>query len=153
VGVADRYLTSAQVDVFLGTSVRSALVSDSGASITGAIETATGIVQGYLRNSGYETPTADGAVTFMLDELVKAATMGALWPILASRPEFGMALPDDWKNHPLWLAFAGLISGDMQPGLSRTSRDAVGGMTFTDGSSTTAGGRVPRASRTELAGY
>ncbi len=141
------YIDSTFVDAYLGTAVRTALVSDSGANLTTLIEGATAIVQTALRNSGYSVPTTT------TDDTVKLAVMGALWVTLSSRPEYQIALPENWKEHPCRAAYVGILNGDCPVTLSLTSRDAVGGFSFSDASTSSSTGRVAYASRSAMKGW
>lgn len=145
--MADTYIDSTYVNGWLGTSTATALTSDTGASLTVILEACTSLIQSYLRNSGYATPSTT------TDEVVKLATMGAVWESLCSRPEWGLKLPENWDRHPAKVAYVGIVNGDTTTTHSLTSRDAYGGWTFSDSSTTTTTGRVPRATRSQLAGY
>jgi hypothetical protein len=147
--MADQYITVAYVDARIGMSVRQAL-SDDGVAVLSAVETATALVQGRLRNSGYTTPTTT------TDQGVMAAVMGCVWQSLADQPN-GINLPDNWKTNPYYLAMVDVLNGDYQPDPSGShslnTRDAVGGAVFSDSSSTASTVRAQRSSRTNLAGY
>lgn len=154
--MADRYITSAYVSRFIGTAVVNALLGDSAQSSTNVlntlIEAATASVQPAMRNSGYAV-AADSDGTATTDETVKLAVMGALWILIAGRSEYGIALPEQWSEHPANVARKQILNGDAQLSISKTARDAVGGVKFTDGSTNSTTGHPQRSSRTNLAGY
>lgn len=153
--MADRYIDSSYVGAFVGTAVVTALLGDSTLTTSNVlnplIEAATAEVQAALRNSGY-TATADtvGDGVLMSDPAVRLATMGALFPLLFGRAEFGVAKPDDWAEHPANQMRVKILNGDANLSLTRTVRDAVGGVAV---SAQTGTYTAPRATRTELADY
>lgn len=153
--MADRYINASYVAKFLGTSVVNALVNDETEDpddVLGAmIEAATASVQSDMRNSGY-TVAADtvGDGVLQSDPLVRSATMGALWELLVGRPGTTIALPEEWKSHPLNVARVDIRNGNAQLPLSVTARDAVGGVSFTDSDPDSVDGRPPRMSREEI---
>lgn len=102
----DRWIDVTYVDAFLGSSVRSSLTSDSGASLLIIIEAATAVVQGFMRAAGYVI--GSGITATDANPAAKAAIMACVWEMLADRPKFGVKLPDNWDDHPLKIAFDGI---------------------------------------------
>jgi hypothetical protein len=140
--VADQYIDSAYVDALLGRGFRTAVEDLEGANLFTLIEGGTALVQSYLRNQGYSTPTTT------TDETVKLATLACVAVSMFSIPEFSFPKPESWDMHPAKLALDGILSGDAQVTHGLTQISAEGGLAFS--SSTT---YPQRASRTNLGGY
>lgn len=145
--MADQYIDAAYVRNFLGTNVEGTIEAYTGVGLTQHIEAATSLVQSYLRNSGYETPATT------TDETVKMATMGAVWQTFASVPEASLPLPENWADHPLRIAYIGILDGSAQLTLTQADANAPGGMTFSDSTSGANTARTPYATRANLRGY
>lgn len=145
--MADAYIDATYVKAHMGTGVHDAIAAVTGSSITQRIESATALVQSYLRNNGWATPTTTS------DEMVKLAVLGAFWQMACSTPETNVSLPDEWETHPARVAYLGILSGDAQVTHSLTKASAVGGWTYSDYSTTTTSGRTQRTRRSELEGY
>ena len=89
-----------------------------------------------LENAGYTTDITSSTAP----ELVKSATLGALLPQLYARE--GIKVPDQFAIH--MNIFDRIYQGIMPiPELTPTARDAVGGVKFTDSSTTSTSGRPP----------
>lgn len=144
--MADQYIDTTYIDAHLGTNYRTG-ATVSGVNITTQIEAATALVQGYLTNSGYATPSTTS------DENVKLATLGAFRVLLASVPEATVPLPDGWDDHPARIAYLGILSGELPVSHALTNISAVGGWKASEHRSTVTGAFTQRASRDELEGY
>jgi hypothetical protein len=142
--VADRYIDVALVDAAIGRSVRESLVGDDAApgELLIVIELATALVQSYLRNSGYATPATQDP-TEILDGTVKLAVVGAVWEMLAEKPDNSLQLPDNWATSMYRVALDGILSGSVVLNLTQNLGNAPGGITVSS-----------RASRaTDLSGW
>lgn len=149
--MADKYIDATYVDAFISQSVRESLTADYGIDLDVIIESATALVKGKLRNSGYSTPSTS------TDAGVMSAVMAATWLALAAQPASTLKLPEDWKSLPLFQSYAEILSGDYQcdPASNHalTSADAVGGWSFSDSTSGSTTALPQRTSRSNLAGY
>lgn len=151
--MADVYLTQTYVEAHLGKGyTRSALQLD-GVEFTTLNESATGLVQAYMRNSGYTPPGSIESDGTGVEEAVKLATLGAFTQLLTSIPEVSIPLPENWDVHPANVAYLGLLNGDMQLAATPSQAGAVGGMVFTSSDPDVDGSLPPRASRSQLEGY
>lgn len=142
--MADAYITATYVKSFVGTGLYNALDGVTGFSWTQQIETATGLVQSALRNSGYETPSTT------TDQTVMAATMGVVWQNASALPEKAIPLPEDWENNDLNIARQRILSGDETLTLSLDKVSAVGGWKWSENRTGIEDSRTQRSSRKEL---
>lgn len=149
--MADRYIDEDYVKACIGGGYYDAVVALTSVSIGVLIDGATSLIQGFMRNSGYDPPSTEDPDD--VEELVKLATMGALRVRLASIPEKAIPLPENWNEHPEKVAYVGIESGAVKLAADPSQESAVGGMIFTDSTEGATGAITPRASRTKLAGY
>jgi hypothetical protein len=148
------YTTEARLQAALGTAYLAAATSFSTTPLTTLIASASDVVAGYIRNSGY-TPPSDADLS-AIDQTVCLATEALVAQAIASIPEVSQPLPDNWDKSMQVIALEGILSGDVVLNLSLSNISAVGGTKFTDSDPTLAvadGGRPQRASRKELASY
>ena len=149
--MADQYIDAAFVRNYLGTNVEGTIEAYTGVGLTQHIESATSLIQSYLRNNGYTTPTTTN------DETVKGAVMGAVWQTFASVPEASLPLPENWADHPLRIAYVGILDGSATLDTSVThtldTAQAVGGWQASDHSRDTTEGRPQKSSRKNMRGY
>lgn len=145
---ADAYVDEEYVTKHLGANFTEAIQRIQGVDLVQIIASATAMMQGYLRNSGYAVPTPSTD-----DELVK---LGTLWPIrmaLSMVPEASIPLPKDFDKLSEFITFKGILSGDLPLGLAPSQIGAVGAMKFSDSSADSSTGLPQRASRANLRGY
>ena len=146
--MADAYVDEEYVTRLLGANFTEAIQRIPGIDLVQIIASATAMMQSYLRNSGYAVPTPTTT-----DELVK---LGTLWPIrmsLSMVPEASIPLPKDFDKLPEFIAFKGILSGDLPLGLSLSEIGAVGGFKFSNSDPSSSTGLPQRASRSNLSGY
>lgn len=144
---ADQYIDEAYLAGELGLDVVTALKRISGIQLDQKIAAATAVVQAHMRNSGYSTPS-------IVDDVnVKQAVVWATWVSLSKIPEASIPLPTDYKEDSHYVAFAGIVSGDIPLTVSLSEIGAVGGMKFTDSSPNSSTGHPQRSSRGNLVGY
>jgi hypothetical protein len=105
----------------------------SGSALTQYIAMASALVDTALVNAGYEVPTS-------ANDTVKLATLGAMLPLIYGG-RAGIQVPEGLATQAvgLWKAMA---TGEVQiPGMTPTARDAVGGVKFTDSSTSSTSSR------------
>lgn len=145
--MADQYIDQTYVRAFFGTSLETAITGITGVSLTQQIEAATGLIQSYLRNSGYGTPDTT------TDQTVMLGTLGALVETLSSIPEVSLPLPENWAEHPARIAYVGILNGDAQVTHALDKSAAVGGWKASEHRTGITDSRTQYASRKNLAGY
>jgi hypothetical protein len=124
------HITAAYVRLTLGTDVVGALAGTT--ALSQFIAQASALVDTGLVNAGYDIPAT-------ANDTVKLCTLGALLPLLHGAK--GLQIPPDLKEHVvgMWTALA---SGTIQiPGMTPTARTAVGGVSWSDTSTTSTDGR------------
>ena len=110
------------------------LAMATGTALTQLILSASSLVDAALSNGGYATPVG-GTVP----EVVKLATMGALVPLLYARR--GTPVPEQYIVHMRVLN--DIAKGNIPiPELTPTAQDGVGGVVFTESSSSVTGSVV-----------
>ena len=131
------HITTTYVNNAIGSSELTALMTSEGTStaLTQLIQAASSIVDSALSNSGYTPPTSSAP------DMVKAATLGALLPLLYSRKQ--IAIPEGYQ---VYLDSYSMIRDGRfpVPGLTPNSRDAVGGVSFSDSDSSVSDGGRPK---------
>jgi hypothetical protein len=146
--MADQYIDRTYLEGWMGSATVDAIVEAGAVNIYTHIEGGTALVQSALRNSGYSVPAATTT-----DVTVKMAVAGAVWQTLSSVPGVSLKLPEDWKEHQLYVAYTGILNGDVPLTLSLSTIGAVGGSGFTESRTGFSNARPPRAGRDDLAGY
>lgn len=145
------YLATSDVDALIGANERQALFSDdntvAGYSVTyftSLNEKASAVIQSAAKNAGYTL----GATT--TDDLVKLCTLGQIIAMAYGRK--GLLVPSQWQY--IVDMRTDLINGNLPLSMSPDAADAVGGLQWSDQTSTTGnGGRVQIFSRLKLQGY
>ena len=137
---------SAYIDIAY---IRKSIGTEEANNLTGSdsdvqdqlIAQASALMDSVLSNAGYATPLSGTVSTY--PDLVKMGTLGAFLPLAYGRK--GLAVPEQLLVHTN--VFSAIRTGDLEiPGLSPSARDAVGGVKFTDSSTTTTSGK-PRIFR------
>lgn len=145
------YTTEARLQAALGTAYLAAATGFSTTPLTQLIASASDVVSGYLRNSGY-TPPSDSDLS-AIDQTVCLATEALVARAIANIPEVTMPMPDGWDQGMQVLALNGILSGSVTLNLTRSTAASVGGFLASESDSTVTGSRPQRASREELSGY
>lgn len=148
--MADRYVNIAYLREELGADLMLAIQRVDGVVIERKIERATALVQAHMRNAGYSPPSTQDPTA--VEEVVKLATLGILWPMLAHTPELNLPLPEDWDEHPAREAYQGLKNETLQLAAEPSKIAARGGWKASSHADTSTG-FPQRASRSELKGY
>jgi hypothetical protein len=134
----------------MGADLMLAIEQVDGIILDRILEASTALVQGAIRAAGYSPPSTQDPST--VEELLKLATLGQAWPLLAAIPEVSLPLPEGWDKHAATLAFQGLQSGTLKPAADPGKIGAVGGWAASD-HTTASTGYPQRASRSQLRGY
>jgi hypothetical protein len=146
------YTTEARLQAAVGTAYLAAATAFSTTPLTTLIASASDVVAGYLRNSGY-TPPADGVDLSTIDQTVCLATEALVIRAIANIPEVSLPLPEGWDKGMQVIALEGILSGTVTLNLTRSTASSVGGFLASESDSTVDGSRPQRASREELSGY
>lgn len=147
------YTTEARLQAALGTAYLAAATAFSTTPLTTLIASASDVVAGYLRNSGY-TPPADGVDLATIDQTVCLATEALVARAIANIPEVTLPMPEGWDEGMQVIALKGILSGSVTLNLTRSTAQSVGGFLASSATADVAdGGRPQRASRDELSGW
>ena len=149
--MADRYIDETFIKAHIGGGYYDAVAALTGVSVGVIIESATALVQGAMRNSGYTPPaTTDPAD---VEPAVKVAALGLFVEMFANVPEKAIALPPNWATSPIKITTEAILSGNMRLAAEPSQAGAVGSAIFTSATEGVEGARPPRASREQLEGY
>jgi len=148
--MADAYIDSAYVTDHLGSAFTNA-AQVAGVDLTVKIEGATSLIQGYMRQAGYPTPSTTDPTE--VEEAVKLAVFGALVVMLQSTPEVSVNLPDNWAEHPARVAYLGILNGELQLAAAVDKSAAFGGFKWSDGTSSAGTVRTRRVTRKEFGSF
>jgi hypothetical protein len=99
------YVDQEYVTDRLGPRFVAAIERFGGVNLDGLILSASGLVRQRIgKAQKYEPPNTDdpGLVT---DETIKSATLWAIWYQLATIPESSITIPQNYHDHPLYLAW------------------------------------------------
>lgn len=153
------YVTTAEVDYYVGTAVRQELCSETAGAFQTAVflglcRGATSVIAAALRNSGYTVPTATAGSN--VDQYVKLGTVGVWMELAYTRPEKRLPLPDGWENNILKLAADDILSGDASLDLEVSTEGGIGSGVVSEYSSSISsadGARKHTYSRKNMASY
>lgn len=149
--MADKYIDATFIKAHLGGGYYDAVVALTSVSVGVMIESATALVQGAMRNSGYTPPATEDPAD--VEAAVKVAVLGAFREMFASIPEKAIALPANWATDPVKVTMDAILSGNLKLAAEPSQAGAVGGAIFTSATEGVDGARPPRASREQLEGY
>jgi hypothetical protein len=150
--MADRYIDENYITERMGAGIVEAIQEIRGISLTSLIESATSTVQSFMRNSGYATPSTQDP-TEITEIAVKDAVCMAVWIAAAAIPEASLKLSDNYKEHPAYQAYSGIVTGNVPLSAQPSQSGAVGGMLFSTSTVGVSGSLTQRTSRENLSGY
>lgn len=128
------YIDNQYVENAIGSAEYNACTASTASVQTQLIASASSLVASVLENAGYSSSLTNASAP----DIVKSATLGALLPMLYGRK--GISVPEQFFIH--MNALNGIRTGDLPiTGMTPTARDAVGGVKFTDSSSTSTTGK------------
>jgi len=127
------HINQAFVESMLGATTVDGLTDSTDANLTLYIQLASAKIDAGLLNAGYSSPSS-------ASDFIKLATFGALLPMLYGRK--GLTPPAAFLTE-VQIA-NGIIAGTYPvPGMTPTASIAVGGVQFTDSSTTSTDGYPP----------
>lgn len=150
--MADRYIDQNYLTERIGAGMVEAILAIRGISLERLIETSTATVQGFMRNAGYPCPSTQDP-NAIADVSIKDAVCMATWIAAAFIPEASIKLPDNYKEHPAYQAYSGIVTGNLPLSSSPSQSGAVGGMRFSNSTAGSSSSLTQRTSRQNLSGY
>jgi hypothetical protein len=130
-----RYITTTDVAAIMGTDVLAGLFTDNGTADTSArdraLELASTLARASAKNAGYDTGEQNDGTG---SEMVKALALSAFVQLAYGRKQ---QTPPDATMSIIGALIEAARTGDLPiPDLSPSAQDAVGGVRFTDSTST-----------------
>ena len=133
------HVSYTEVDYAIGEAAAEALIDATDLIMDQLIQQASALVDSALNNAGYTPPGTSKGSESAAGHLVKMATIGALLPLLYGRK--GLRPPEE-----LYSLYGGTLNNIADgtvpvPDLAPSAKGGVGGVKFSDSSSTSTTGR------------